>query len=771
MAQPLLSPFRLGDHTAQSQWPIPPTPMSNNMMSTHTPLWEQHSTSTDRMTWSGLLNENQSVLANGDLRYNNDVLKSTSNMPFDFGRPSFWPSSDMSNMTPSPGADVLLSPVSPFSDMKAMYSPGPDYSPVTPSHGSASYMASPSATQVSSVPGFIPPTPQSVVRQQSANSAMQTRFGLPEVSLGPPYMGHAAEQDDMTSYASEQPYGHSQNRSPDLAPWLPPGYLTEKSVPTASSQHQHAGAPLYDRRPNSFLAPLNRSARQRQAQWSNTGDVPAQPHFQTRFMTPVADSEKAQRTRDDETLLQMKQDGYTYKDIRKALNRKVAESTLRGRYRSLTKPRKDRLRAPKWTDNDIVLLKRYVQEELDRLDVTQPSLESKQKPDKVPWMKVVDLIAKNGGTYRFGAATAKKKWLGIQQPSQASTCPSGNLGPLGRQTYPQRALDVPGFVQPTRAVFYLRPPGSTSWSSDTMFQLRFCPSLAKKPIPKLEAPTPIPKKHFDPFDNPSPDLHIVDIPTAAPTHLLVLNKFPIIAEHFILATKTNKQQTHILEQDDLEATYACLKAWGADSKQKRLFAFFNSGDHSGASQPHRHLQFLPVEHMRDNEATNGWGLLIDSILSGESGTGALSPLLQAANIPFEHFGRRFDAEPTGQELLRIYNELYGLARDAVDRFIAKNASAFALHPTEGGDSPISYNLAMTTEGMMIVPRRSEGTMLKRPDGSEIGFVALNGTTLGGTLLVKHQEEWDVLRMQRGKLDSILNAVGIPKVPQTYNSRV
>ena len=161
-------------------------------------------------------------------------------------------------------------------------------------------------------------------------------------------------------------------------------------------------------------------------------------------------------------------------------------------------------------------------------------------------------------------------------------------------------------------------------ANSPQFQLRFCPSLAKKPIPKLEKPSPTPKKHFDPFDNPSPDLHIANIPTSDPSHLLVLNKFPIIAGHFILATKTNKQQTHILEQDDLEATYACLKAWsqdqGEDGKQKRLFAFFNSGDHSGASQPHRHLQFLPVENMRDHEEANEWDLLIDLILKGEQCT-------------------------------------------------------------------------------------------------------------------------------------------------------
>ncbi|KAF1934035.1 5',5'''-P-1,P-4-tetraphosphate phosphorylase 2 [Didymella exigua CBS 183.55] len=301
--------------------------------------------------------------------------------------------------------------------------------------------------------------------------------------------------------------------------------------------------------------------------------------------------------------------------------------------------------------------------------------------------------------------------------------------------------------------------------TSTGIPLRFCPSLAKKPIPKLEKPSPTPKKHFDPFDNPSPSLHITDIPTDAPTHLLVLNKFPIIANHFILATKTNKQQTHILEQDDLQATYACLKAWGEDatqgSKQKRLFAFFNSGEHSGASQPHRHLQFLPVENMRDHEGANGWGLLIDLILKSGKVAGSM-PYWQDPNIPFAHFGRRFDAEPTGEQLVSIYNELYGLAKDAVDDFIAKDPGRFALHPTEGGDSPISYNLAMTTEGMVILPRRSEGTMLKRPDGNEIGFVALNGTTLGGTMLVKNQEERDVLRSQQGKLDSILNTIGIPR---------
>jgi ATP adenylyltransferase len=85
-------------------------------------------------------------------------------------------------------------------------------------------------------------------------------------------------------------------------------------------------------------------------------------------------------------------------------------------------------------------------------------------------------------------------------------------------------------------------------------------------------------------------------------------------------------------------------------------------------------------------------------------------------------------------LLRIYNDLYHAAQEAVNKLINANPEQLALHSTESGDSPISYNLAMTTSGMAILPRRAEGTMLRREDGSDIGFVALNGTTLGGTLM-------------------------------------
>lgn len=229
----------------------------------------------------------------------------------------------------------------------------------------------------------------------------------------------------------------------------------------------------------------------------------------------------------------------------------------------------------------------------------------------------------------------------------------------------------------------------------------------------------------------------------------------------------------MLEEDDLDATYTCLKAWreGApNGGAARLFAFFNSGLHSGASQPHRHLQFLPVESMHDGDSSAGWDLLIESVLSSPGRVSAanpdgLPPLIQDHALPFTHFAYRFSSEPSGPQLLQMYNHLYKAAKEAVDDYIKANPGQLALHPTDAGDLPISYNLAMTTAGMAIMPRRSEGHVLRGDDGTEIGLVQLNGTALGGTLMVKAQKEFDELRKPE-QLDTILRAIGIPRSIQT-----
>ncbi|KAF2276007.1 uncharacterized protein EI97DRAFT_433938 [Westerdykella ornata] len=355
------------------------------------------------------------------------------------------------------------------------------------------------------------------------------------------------------------------------------------------------------------------------------------------------------------------------------------------------------------------------------------------------------------------------------------------------------------------------------------FQLRYCPTLAKKPTASNpEAKTDGAPQKRDPFEDPPQDLLVAEIPQRAAssssnsksaTHILVLNKFPIIPAHFILATKANKPQTHALEEDDLEVAYVCLRAWEEDSSvlssssgegegegggsetrdqpspipeknqqkqaRKRLFAFFNSGEHSGASQPHRHLQFLPVESIREQERAPGWELLLDLILNEGEVVGKDSsdtpssehspdfPLLQHPSLPITHFAHRLPSSPTPSYLLQTYHSLLAAAQSAIHGFDpSSTTNTFpTTHPI-----PLSYNLALTTSAMAILPRRAEGQTLlddaeEGDDNSTTvaGSVSLNGTALAGTLMVKQQSEWDLLRRRPEKLDDILEAIGVPRV--------
>ncbi|KAL2074542.1 hypothetical protein VTL71DRAFT_8320 [Oculimacula yallundae] len=270
-----------------------------------------------------------------------------------------------------------------------------------------------------------------------------------------------------------------------------------------------------------------------------------------------------------------------------------------------------------------------------------------------------------------------------------------------------------------------------------LFQLRFSPALASKP--KSDKPKDPSSKPFDPFDSPPAGLYVASLP---PSHFLVLNKFPVIPDHFILATKEFKQQTDLLEKDDLEAAYACLKAYRDNGEE--LFGFFNSGKHSGASQPHRHIQFLPVGSMRSGiEKDDKWDVLVHSLVKEPQ------PVL-----PFSYFSAQIPENASPEQLHQTYVNLHGQACQLVE-----NTGAVSTNTTSQGSS-ISYNLGFTDRAMVLCPRSSEGLKIEDSSGKLIGPIALNGTVLGGTLLVKSEEEWNALRHDESKLSDVLQAIGI-----------
>jgi ATP adenylyltransferase len=220
----------------------------------------------------------------------------------------------------------------------------------------------------------------------------------------------------------------------------------------------------------------------------------------------------------------------------------------------------------------------------------------------------------------------------------------------------------------------------------------------------------------------------------------------------MLVTKTYKTQTERLEQDDIQAGYACLQNWGEQEpkdRKRELFAFFNSGEHSGASQPHRHLQFIPVENIAADIPGQKWELLMSRLTT------------ESRDVPFTYFWSPIPLKPSPAQLHQIYSKLYDSAAAVVRDYNKINSGKLEKHDAEDGSSTFSYNLGMTTSAMVICPRRSEAMPLKRDDGSDIGFTALNGTLLAGSIMVKNQEQWNFLRSRPDVLDDILGAIGIP----------
>ncbi|KAI9836511.1 MAG: bifunctional AP-4-A phosphorylase/ADP sulfurylase [Sclerophora amabilis] len=304
----------------------------------------------------------------------------------------------------------------------------------------------------------------------------------------------------------------------------------------------------------------------------------------------------------------------------------------------------------------------------------------------------------------------------------------------------------------------------------TAYQLRYCPALSKKPEPqKKTRPSSSPtKEKFNPFEDPTADLLVAELPRDKPRHRLVLNKYPVIPQHFILATKVFKRQTDLLEEDDLATAYACLSAWESGQEtgnSGKLFAFFNSGEHSGASQPHRHLQFLPVDEVVGEDGGQGWTLLADE-LTPSSDSRASSQ--DHRDLPFIYFRRLLPPAPTSNDLVQTYQWLYDRAVSSVRSLnhTAVDESPDAEASSGGGAAEISYNLAMTTTSMVLCPRRRGGAALDLGsahglDQKDIGPIDVNGTVLGGTLMVKTEEEWDALRGDESRLLSILRVIGYP----------
>ena len=179
----------------------------------------------------------------------------------------------------------------------------------------------------------------------------------------------------------------------------------------------------------------------------------------------------------------------------------------------------------------------------------------------------------------------------------------------------------------------------------------------------------------NPFLDPEPQLIVRDL---TPTHRALLNKFSVLREHLLVATKQFEPQTALLGERDFEALAMCMK-------DAEVLAFYNGGTEAGASQPHRHMQVvsLPLSPRHS--------LPMDVLLEAR------------APLPFRHAAARLAPGDVGDppRMLDTYRRL---------------------HREAGLVEPQPYNLLITHEWMWLVPRSRD-----RYEGISINSLAFAGS--------------------------------------------
>jgi ATP adenylyltransferase len=208
----------------------------------------------------------------------------------------------------------------------------------------------------------------------------------------------------------------------------------------------------------------------------------------------------------------------------------------------------------------------------------------------------------------------------------------------------------------------------------------------------------------------------------SPTHIALLNKFNIVSHHLLIVTRVFEEQQAFLTQRDCEALLIGLAEIDG-------LVFFNAGPAAGASQRHKHLQLIPLPH------TTGPRLPIEPLLRSAH---LLSDIGCLPGLPFRHaYGLM---EP----------EWLDPGKDAAASFLARYRTLLraAGMSVDAGATP-PYNLLVTRQWLMLVPRRQEC----------FEGISVNALGFAGTLLVKTAEERLTLR-ERGPMTA-LQHVALP----------
>lgn len=234
------------------------------------------------------------------------------------------------------------------------------------------------------------------------------------------------------------------------------------------------------------------------------------------------------------------------------------------------------------------------------------------------------------------------------------------------------------------------------------FIVRMAHNLEQK---KKASPAPdnAPKK--DPFSPPyEPDLYVGNI---SETHVGLLNKFCVLEDHLLLVTRDYAEQTQLLDKADFHALLQGLASVDG-------LAFYNGGTDAGASQPHKHLQLVPLPLAPDHATLPLAPLLLPE-------TAVPLTVTSSPALPFPHAvtpmpqGCLTAPADGAAQLLERYHALW---------------SALG-YPPHGPEQPVPYNLLATRDWLWLVPR----------SGETWEGLGANGLAYAGALMVRDEAEF------------------------------
>ncbi len=198
-----------------------------------------------------------------------------------------------------------------------------------------------------------------------------------------------------------------------------------------------------------------------------------------------------------------------------------------------------------------------------------------------------------------------------------------------------------------------------------------------------------------------------------PSHVALLNKFPVMARHLLVVSRAFVHQETLLLPEDFIALTRCMGS-------SECLAFYNAGREAGASQRHRHLQLVPLPLEGADPLTP-----IDPTLALVKGrVGA-----DIANVGYRHALGWFHDDPG------MSCETRGLEMHAMYRQLLEVLGIAGMRSPEGDRQSHPYNLLATRSWMLLIPRPRE----------HFETISVNALGFAGSLFVRNETEGALVR--------------------------